>query len=626
MAPAAEDARADDDPSGGPSDESGTGTGTGTGIGTGSGVGPRPGGRKRRPLRPLPLPRVRVALLHSDRHTEALAAAMAHIHGKRDELLSSLLRCCGFLRETPAFLEVVPPRLARRAHLERFHCPRYLDLLECECESECEEGEGEGGEEARTRTRTRTRMRMRMRAGEERRSAAHLELLDLYGLTEDCHVPADWAGRVGLWRYCLAVSGASLHAARLLEGDGGGGGRVGGEGGEGRAFDVAVHWGGGRHHAHSDRAGGFCYVNDAVLAVRQLIWEDGGGGGGGGSGRRRRGRRVLYLDIDIHHADGVQEAFYGTDQVLTVSFHRRAPGFFPPATGHPSERGRSGTPGVGHCANLPLPRGCTDGEFLGAYQHALDRLVPAYDPDAVVLCVGADGVRGDPLAGPEGWSLSPEGLAEAVRRAAELCGGGDGGGDGEGAGEGRSRSRRRKLLVLGAGGYDPATTARTFLLCTAAACEAARPGMLWEELPRDVPRHEHFPRYGPDFELVSSSIASDASVRRGGGGEGGGSIGIGGFGFGIGNGIGNDGTCAVGSGERLAALESARRSIEMTALCVEGRREAALGGGTSFNADNLPSDIVPMKKKARRNARGGRRRRKRSQAGKEDMEDGHGPD
>ena len=100
-------------------------------------------------MRPLPLPRVRVALLHSDRHTEALAAAMAHIHGKRDELLSSLLRCCGFLRETPAFLEVVPPRLARRAHLERFHCPRYLDLLECECESECEEGEGEGegGEE-----------------------------------------------------------------------------------------------------------------------------------------------------------------------------------------------------------------------------------------------------------------------------------------------------------------------------------------------------------------------------------------------------------------------------------------------------------------------------------------------
>ena len=82
----------------------------------------------------------------------------------------------------------------------------------------------------------------------------------------------------------------------------------------------------------------------------------------------------------------------------------------------------------------------------------------------------------------------------------------------------------------------------------------------------------------------------------------------------------------MGSGERLAALESARRSIEMTALCVEGRREAALGGGTSFNADNLPSDIIPMKKKARRNARGGRRRRKRSQAGKEDMEDGHGPD
>lgn len=63
--------------------------------------------------------------------------------------------------------------------------------------------------------------------------------------------------------------------------------------------------------------------------------------------------------------------------------------------------------------------------------------------------------------------------------------------------------KRRKLLVLGGGGYTPTQTARTNLLCTAAACEGARRGMLWSELPKDIPSHEYFPRYGPYFELVT---------------------------------------------------------------------------------------------------------------------------
>ena len=87
----------------------------------------------------------------------------------------------------------------------------------------------------------------------------------------------------------------------------------------------------------------------------------------------------------------------------------------------------------------------------------------------------------------DGWSLTSEGLAECVRRTSELCQG-------------------IKMLLLGGGGYDPARTARTFLLCTAAACESARPGMLKNELPRDVPRHKHFPRYGPDFRLINEIV------------------------------------------------------------------------------------------------------------------------
>jgi histone deacetylase 8 len=206
--------------------------------------------------------------------------------------------------------------------------------------------------------------------------------------------------------------------------------------------EVALHWGGGRHHAHSNRASGFCYVNDVVLGVKKL---------------RRRFSRILYIDIDIHHADGVQDAFYDTNEVMTVSFHRLANGFFP-CTGAAKDKGRSN--GIGYNLNVIIPRGCDDKNFIQIFKHALTNLLDAYKPDAVVLCVGADGLKDDPLVGNmDGWSLTSEGLAECVRTTSELCQG-------------------IKLLLLGGGGYDPVRAARTFLLCTAAACESARPGML----------------------------------------------------------------------------------------------------------------------------------------------------
>lgn len=113
-------------------------------------------------------------------------------------------------------------------------------------------------------------------------------------------------------------------------------------------------------------------------------------------------------------------------------------------------------------------------------------------------CVGADGLKGDPVVGQsDQWNLTPEGIAECVRFTSHLA-------------------RDKKLLVLGGGGYHPARTARTFLLCTAAACESARPGLL-TELPADVPKHEFFPRYGPDFRLVHDStvIEIDEKEERG---------------------------------------------------------------------------------------------------------------
>jgi len=80
--------------------------------------------------------------------------------------------------------------------------------------------------------------------------------------------------------------------------------------------DVAINWAGGLHHAKKSEASGFCYVNDIVLAILELL---------------KYHQRVLYVDIDIHHGDGVEEAFYTTDRVMTVSFHKYGEYF--PGTG-----------------------------------------------------------------------------------------------------------------------------------------------------------------------------------------------------------------------------------------------------------------------------------------------------
>jgi acetoin utilization deacetylase AcuC-like enzyme len=315
-----------------------------------------------------------------------------------------------------------------------------------------------------------------------------------------------------------------------------------------------MHWGGGRHHAHSGQAGGFCYVNDVVLAIQYL--------------QQQKRQRVLYLDIDIHHADGVQQAFYETDQVLTVSLHRYAHGFFPSETGSIQQKGRYNTPGVGYNLNLPIPKGCMDSDFLAIYQAALEQLSHAFSPDVIVLCVGADGLQRDPVVTTtdQGWSLTPEGIAECVRITSQHC-----------------ADASRKLLLLGGGGYDPARTARTFVLCTAAACEGPRPGMLWDELPKDVPRHEYFPRYGPEFQLIG-----ERPVLRDFGSE-----------------------WSQSQDDYTKVLREAHEAVNLTAIYLESERNKE-NRGFQFEEDDALLVNSTTKSKAKNGAskRGGRRRRK----------------
>ena len=177
--------------------------------------------------------------------------------------------------------------------------------------------------------------------------------------------PGDNPAFPGLWEWSLLHAGASLACARRVS--------------EGRAR-VAFNIAGGLHHAGADRASGFCYVNDPVLAILHFV---------------DLGRRVLYLDVDAHHGDGVQWAFYGDPRVLTVSFHQDGRTLFP-GTGGAEEIGKG--EGAGYSVNLPLLPRTDDETFSCAFEAVVPPLMEAFRPDVVVSQLGVDTFLADPLA------------------------------------------------------------------------------------------------------------------------------------------------------------------------------------------------------------------------------------
>ncbi len=160
-------------------------------------------------------------------------------------------------------------------------------------------------------------------------------------------------------------TGASLTAARKL---------LAGE------AKIAFNPAGGMHHAHATYASGFCYINDIVLAC--LTFTD-------------AGKRVLFLDIDVHHTDGVQDGFYDRNDVMTISMHQSGHTLFP-GTGFEDEIGVGD--GLGYSVNIPLPPGTYDEAYLKALDEVVYPLIESYDPDVLVLEAGADTLASDPLA------------------------------------------------------------------------------------------------------------------------------------------------------------------------------------------------------------------------------------
>lgn len=156
----------------------------------------------------------------------------------------------------------------------------------------------------------------------------------------------------------------------------------------------AVNIAGGLHHAMRDHASGFCIFNDVVLAIRALL--DAGA------------RKVAYVDVDVHHGDGVQAAFYDDPRVLTISLHQDPRTLFP-GTGMPSEIG-SGA-GEGTAVNVALPPGTDDAGWLRAFRAVVPGAVRAFAPDVLVTQCGCDTHHEDPLANLE---LTVDGQRTAI--------------------------------------------------------------------------------------------------------------------------------------------------------------------------------------------------------------------
>ena len=193
-------------------------------------------------------------------------------------------------------------------------------------------------------------------------------------------------------------------------------------------------------------------------------------------------QKVLYLDVDIHHSDGVSEAFYDNKDVLTCSFHKLSPGFFP-CTGHSREKGVGD--GFGYNVNIPIPDRVCDEEFLSIFEYSLKELTNAFDPSCIVLAIGTDGMHGDPLV-PDGWCLTTRALPRCVQLTASV-----------------SKASSLKLLLLGGGGYNDVNAARCFTACTASACSAVTP--LLCKLSDEIPCHNFSHMYGPTFQLHSNN-------------------------------------------------------------------------------------------------------------------------
>jgi acetoin utilization protein AcuC len=200
------------------------------------------------------------------------------------------------------------------------------------------------------------------------------------------------------------IVGATLHATELVM-----------EGKTKAAFNVA----GGLHHSMREKAAGFCIYNDAAVAIEYIR-------------KHYPGTKVLYVDTDAHHGDGVQWGFYDCNDVCTLSIHETGKYLFP-GTGSVSERGYG--EGLGFSFNLPLEAFTEDDSFLSVYETALNKVADYFKPDVIITQNGADAHYHDPLTHLMTTMRTYHHIPKVAKKVAQ-------------------KHCQGKWIALGGGGYD----------------------------------------------------------------------------------------------------------------------------------------------------------------------------
>ncbi|CAM9843744.1 unnamed protein product, partial [Heterosigma akashiwo] len=293
-------------------------------------------------------------------------------------------------------MEVFRPRPISAAQMTRFHSDDYINFLQVITQDNMHE---------------------------------YLRQLQRFNVGEDCPVFD------GLFEFCQTYTSGSMGGAlRLAQGQ----------------ADVVINWAGGLHHAKKSEASGFCFVNDCVLAILELL---------------KKYHRVLYLDIDIHHGDGVEEAFYSTNRVMTCSFHKFGEYF--PGTGDVSDIGWN--KGKNYAINVPLQAGMDDESYRNIFRPIMSKVMENFQPGAIVMQCGADSLSGDRLGC---FNLSLDGHADCVKFMSSFG---------------------VPMLVLGGGGYTLRNVPRLWTYETSA--------LLNTEIPDTLPFNDYFEYYGPEYRL-----------------------------------------------------------------------------------------------------------------------------
>ena len=258
--------------------------------------------------------------------------------------------------------------------------------------------------------------------------------LDGHGLGYDCAVFKE------MYDYVKLVTGATIKAAEMLLTN---------------QADISINFHGGWHHAHVDEAAGFCYVNDIVIGILKLL---------------TKYKRILYIDLDVHHGDGVEEAFQYSKSVITWSLHKLAEGYFP-GTGNKNNVGCGA--GKYHTINVPLKDGINDEMYCNLFVNVFSEITNIFDPEVIVCQCGADALSGDPMGD---FNLTSKAYIDCVRY---VC------------------QNNVPVMILGGGGYNMPNTARCWTAIIAS--------LVGVKLDDDIPDHEFLEHYGPDYTIQISA-------------------------------------------------------------------------------------------------------------------------